>query len=43
LWLSSLWRGPGPIFEETWISFIARTISTKFDWNWPAHSSGEDF
>ena len=21
LWLSPLWRGPGPLFEQTWISF----------------------
>jgi hypothetical protein len=22
LWLSTLWRGPGPLFEQTWIPFI---------------------
>ena len=22
LWLSPLWRGPGPLFEQTWILFI---------------------
>jgi hypothetical protein len=22
LWLSPLWRGPGPLFEQTWIPFI---------------------
>jgi hypothetical protein len=21
LWLSPLWRGPGPLFEQTWIPF----------------------
>jgi hypothetical protein len=24
LWLSPLWRGPDPLFEQTWIPFIQR-------------------
>jgi hypothetical protein len=49
LWLSPLWRGPGPL-KRTW-SFICtilnslylRMICTKFDWNRPASSGEEDF
>jgi hypothetical protein len=37
LWLSPLWRGPGPL-----IYLHPRTICTKFDWIWWA-GSGEDF
>jgi hypothetical protein len=43
LWLSPLWRGPGPLFEQTWISFYPRIICAKFDWIWPAGSGEEDF
>jgi hypothetical protein len=38
LWLSPLWRGPGPLFEKFSVNpHYLRMICTKFDWNWPAN------
>jgi hypothetical protein len=40
--LSPLRRGPGPLFEQTWIPFHPRRKCIKFDWIWPAGSGEED-